>query len=126
MLLAHPLVVTGLFVLTACGGYSAPTSSTGGGGGGGGTPSANQVNMQNIAFNPTTLTVTKGTAVTWVNKDGIVHTTTSDAGSSQMWDSGDMAGGATHSVTFNTPGTYPYHCTYHSVSYGMKGTIIVQ
>ncbi len=126
MRLAHPLLAAGVAMLAACGGSSGPTYGGGTGGGGGGTPSANQVNMQNIAFNPTTLTVTKGTAVIWVNKDGIVHTTTSDAGSSQMWDSGDMAGGATRSVTFNTPGTYPYHCAYHSVSYGMKGTIIVQ
>ena len=32
-------------------------------------PGANEVFIQGMAFNPSTITVTAGTAVTWTNKD---------------------------------------------------------
>jgi len=84
---------------------------------------ANTVVMASTMFNPATLTVTKGTTVTWQNKDGFKHTSTSD--SAGVWDTGDIQGGASTTTTFNTVGTFPYHCIYH-VSMGMRGTIIVK
>ncbi len=99
-----------------------------GGAGGGGGPSTNQVFMQNILFNPSTLTVARGTTVTWVNKDPVDHTTTSNPGSGQPWHSGLLTSGGTFSVMFNTPGTYLYYCMVHATptSGAMRGTIVVQ
>ncbi|MDB5283008.1 MAG: Cupredoxin-like protein [Bacteroidota bacterium] len=84
------------------------------------SPGANQVFMQNTAFNPSTITVSKNATVTWSNKDGMAHTVTSDAGA---FSSGNIAAGGSFSFQFTTTGTYQYHCTIHS---GMTGTVIVQ
>ena len=80
------------------------------------------VNMASMTFNPSSLTVAKGTTVTWKNNDNVVHTSTADGGD---WDTGNIAAGSSKGVTFNTAGTYTYHCIYHE-SMGMTGTIIVQ
>ena len=103
-----------------------PVPSYGGGGGGGGGPTANQVFMQNTAFNPATRTVSVGTTVTWVNQDGFTHTTSSSPGSAQTWDV-TVGPGASTSVTFSAAGTYEYYCRIHGTpTIGMRGTIIVQ
>ena len=86
------------------------------------TPAANTINMKNSVFDPVTLTVTKGTTITWINQDSYAHTTTADG---NAWDSGNIAAGASKAFTFDTIGTFPYHCTYHAAM-GMKGTIIVK
>jgi len=82
----------------------------------------NTVVMGSMSFNPSSMTVTRGTTVTWRNDDGGAHTSTSD---STSWDTGNMPSGTTRTTTFNTVGTFKYHCTYHR-SMGMVGTIIVQ
>ncbi len=84
-------------------------------------PGPNTVTMVNIAFSPSSLTVTRGTTVTWKNNDGVAHTSTSDTG---VWETGNIASGGSKTTTFNTAGTYKYHCTIHGFS--MSGTIIVQ
>lgn len=116
MRVARLLVVGVLVVGMAC-----SESTYGGGGGGGGGPTANQVFMQNTAFNPTTRTVPVGTTVTWVNQDPFAHTTTSNTGA---WDSGSVASGGSFPRVFNTAGNFPYHCTIHGTI--MSGTIVVQ
>ncbi len=78
------------------------------------------VSIANFAFGPASLTVAKGTTVTWTNTDAAAHTSTSDNGA---WDTGSLAKGASGSFTFTTAGTYPYHCTFHSQ---MTATIVVQ
>ncbi len=85
------------------------------------------VTMQNFAFQPATMTINMGDTVVWTNMDNTIHTSTSgsDCTPSGMWDSGDMAVGQTFSLTFNTPGTFPYHCTHHCATNNMVGTIIV-
>jgi len=117
------LSAAGVVLLAACGGSTSPY---GGGGGGGGTctPTASKVCMTNaLSFNPSTLTITAGTTVTWQN-GSITHTVTSDAGSAQTFDSGNIGNGGTFTQTFNTAGTYAYHCKIHVAS-GMTGTITV-
>jgi plastocyanin len=84
-----------------------------------GTPVA-AVNVSNFAFDPNVLKVAKGTTVSWTNKDSAAHTVTSDT---KVFDSGNMAQGATYSFTFNDIGDFSYHCTYHS---GMTAKISVQ
>ena len=79
--------------------------------------------MQNIAFNPQSLTVSAGTTVTWTNNDQVQHTVTWD---DQSVNSGLLNQGETFSYTFDTPGTYGYFCIPHgSPGSGMFGTITV-
>jgi plastocyanin len=86
------------------------------------TTPPNTVIMGPSSFNPATLTVARGVTVTWRNDDGAAHTSTSD---STGWDTGNIPAGTSKTTTFNTPGTFGYHCTYHRAM-GMVGTITVQ
>jgi plastocyanin len=80
--------------------------------------------ISDMKFVPETINVSVGTTVTWHNIDDKAHTATSNDGS---WETGDMQMGASHSVQFNTVGTYKYHCKYHTIlGIGMTGTVIVQ
>jgi plastocyanin len=117
------LGVAGVLLLASCGSSTSPYG--GGEGGGGCTPTATKVCMNALSFSPAALTVTAGTTVMWQNGSVTTHTVTSDAGSALTYDSGNVGPGATFSQTFNTAGTYNYHCTIHVAS-GMTGTITVQ
>ena len=79
------------------------------------------ISMVDNAFQPQNLTVQVGTTVVWTNNGNNPHTSTSDTG---LWDSGLLSKGQTFSRTFDTPGTFPYHCTPHQ-SLGMVGTLTV-
>lgn len=83
------------------------------------TTSPNTVNIQNMAFNPSSLTVPVGTTVKWVNMDSTTHTVTSDTG---VFNSGNLNNGQSFSYTFSQAGTFPYHCSIHT---NMHGTITV-
>lgn len=85
-----------------------------------GNPGSNEVWIQNMAFNPSSITVPVNTTVKWTNKDGTAHTVTSTTGA---FDSGSISGGSTYSHQFTATGTYPYKCTIHS---SMNGTVVVQ
>jgi plastocyanin len=80
----------------------------------------NTISMENFAFNPSTLTVSNGTTVTWINNDNVDHTVTAEGG---LFDSGTLTKGENFTYTFTEPGTYSYSCSIHP---SMKGTIIVQ
>ena len=77
-------------------------------------------------FVPDTLTVSKGTTVSWTNGDSTLHTVTSgspEAGNSGTeFDSSYLAAGKTFQHPFNTAGTFDYYCTLHPY---MKGKVIV-
>ena len=75
--------------------------------------------IANFAFDPGSVKVKVGTAVTWTNSDGAPHTVTAADGS---FASGRLGSGAAFSFTFATAGTYVYHCAIHS---SMTGTITV-
>jgi plastocyanin len=75
------------------------------------------VRIVDFSFQPTTLTVTPGTIVTWTNEDSAPHTATGHA-----FDTGRLNKGDSGSVTFETPGEYDYICTYHP---SMEGTVVV-
>jgi plastocyanin len=83
-------------------------------------PGPDEVWMQNMAFNPSTLTVPVNTTVKWTNKDTMAHNVTSGTG---LFVSSTINPGGTYSYQFTATGTYPYSCTIHP---GMTGTIIVQ
>ena len=57
--------------------------------------------MANIAFVPTTSSVSSGGTVTWTNGDQVDHTVTFDSGP----DCGHVAAGQSMTVTFTAAGT---------------------
>jgi plastocyanin len=83
--------------------------NTGGTGGNNG-PGTNEVWIQGMAFNPSTITVAANTTITWTNKDAVAHTVTS---TTAAFGSGSIATNGVYSFTFTTAGTYPYYCTIH-------------
>jgi plastocyanin len=74
------------------------------------------VSIVNMNYSPADISVKKGTKVTWTNNDDVAHTVTADSGNA--FDSGNMDKGKTFSFTFNTTGTFAYHCIYHSNMHG--------
>jgi plastocyanin len=82
------------------------------------TPAAT-VAIQNFAFVPATVNIKVGNSVTWTNMDTAPHTATDLA---NAFDSGSLATGETFNFTFNTAGTYTYHCLIHSM---MKNATVV-
>ena len=77
-------------------------------------------------FEPETLTVSKGSTVTWTNADSTLHTVTSGSAESgnsgTEFDSSYLAAGKTFQHPFSTSGTFDYYCTLHPY---MKGKVIV-
>jgi plastocyanin len=124
----HSLQRTGKFVLTlaVCAGLLASCSSSGGSKGGSSSsassPSAsgNTVDVKNFSFSPSSLSVAKGTTVTWKFDDAANHNVTA---SNNAFKSKDLHTGGTYSFTFNSAGTYNYICTIHQY---MKGSITVK
>ncbi len=89
-----------------------------------GTPDPDSITILDNSFSPSPLTVDKGTTVTWTNSGASQHTVTSNTGSELG--SPTINSGGTYVHTFNTAGTFDYHCTFHgSPSAGMRGTVIV-
>lgn len=106
-------------LLAGCGGLNL-TSSNGGGGGGGSTP-ATAIAVHDNAYTPNVITIKVGTKVNWTNNGPSSHTVTSD---SIGFDSGSLAApNGLFQVTFTTPGTYTYHCSFHATT--MLGSITV-
>ncbi len=72
------------------------------------------------SFGPAELEIPPGTTVRWINKDPVVHTSTSDT---HVWSSPSIAPGETFSYTFEEEGEYAYHCVPHPF---MKGAVVVK
>ena len=86
------------------------------------TPDPNStttVEISNNAFIPDQLNVAPGTTVTFVNRDDVPHTATSD---NKLFDSGELASGASYPVVLDGAGTVTYHCYLHPE---MRGSIVV-
>lgn len=86
------------------------------------TPPANTapIAIRDFAYDPPTLTISAGRAVTWTNKDPVAHTATAD---DKSWDSGNLNQGQSWTHIFDKPGTYEYFCIYHPY---MKATVTVE
>ncbi len=82
------------------------------------------VEVTDNAFVPETVTITAGDTVTWSVTGTNPHTITADDGSFDQ----AVSTGDTFEQTFDTPGTYSYHCTIHGAAggVGMSGTVVVQ
>jgi plastocyanin len=99
--------------LAACGASSSSSSSSSAS-----AASTVTVVISNFKYAPAKLTVKPGTSVTFSNHDMTAHTATANAG----FDSGTIKPGASATVKFSKPGTYPYICQFHAF---MHGTVVV-
>jgi plastocyanin len=78
-------------------------------------PNLLTVTIRNGVYSPNPVMVKAGQTVNWLNSDTIAHSAT-DPG---VFDTGSISPTSAHSdngdgVTFNTVGTYAYHCTLHA------------
>lgn len=85
------------------------------------TEATDKVMIANFAFAPSNITVKKGTTVTWTNNDSMVHDVTEIDGQDGPH-SGNLANGQTYTFTYNTVGTFKYHCSIHP---SMTGSVTV-
>ncbi len=111
----------------------AVVGATGGAGGAGGsvppapTPTTiaapvtanGDVRIADFSYAPSTIAITAGSSLTFVNTGAARHSATAQDGS---FDTGLIARGATARTRFPTAGTFPYFCVIHP---NMKGTILV-
>jgi plastocyanin len=85
-----------------------------------GTLPARTIVIDGTAFAPEAVTVKRGDAVLWVNKDPFPHTVTAEDGA---FDSKTIESGSSWEYIANTPGEFRYTCTFHST---MKAILKVE
>jgi plastocyanin len=73
-------------------------------------PTTHTVTMENMRFEPESLTVARGDTIVWVNKDPVPHTATSKEG---VFDSGTVLAEKSWRFTARQQGEFPYSCTFH-------------
>ena len=88
-----------------------------------------RIEMQDIKFQPVAAIISKGTKVTWTNRDSVPHFVNTDPHPSHNvlpeLNSLDLNQAQIYSFTFNTPGEWSYHCSLHFPQ-GMVGRVIVE
>jgi plastocyanin len=112
------VAIVGAGLLAAC---SSSSSPSGGDSSTGSAATGNTVAVKGFAFSPKSLSVDKGTTVTWKFGDSVAHNV--DSTNNAFPKSKDLTSGGTYSFTFNTPGTYNYICSIHTY---MKGSVTVK
>ena len=86
------------------------------------TQETNAVTYKDFAVVQKTIKVKKGTTVTWTNQDDANHDVTPDTETADFKATELFGKGESKKITFNTVGTYPYHCSPHPY---MKGVVEV-
>ncbi len=84
------------------------------------TLAANEIGIDNFKFGPATLTVSRGTKVTWINNDDVPHLIVNVE--NKFRQSPVLDSDQKFSVSLTKPGTYNYFCSLHPM---MVGKIIV-
>ena len=103
------------------GGTTATTEQTDTGGAQAGEPTT--VDIPEISFEPTDVTVKVGESVSWTNSDDIQHTVTKVGGPGPAFDSGNLDPGDEFEQTFDKKGKVDYVCTIHA---GQEGSVTVE
>ncbi|WAH98952.1 cupredoxin domain-containing protein [Arthrobacter sp. MMS18-M83] len=86
-----------------------------------GTSQSPTITIKNFGYQGP-VSVSPGAKVMVKNEDAQAHTVTSDDG--KAFDAAvDGGGGTAHFTAPSAPGSYPYHCAYHS---NMHGTLVVK
>lgn len=120
-------------LMLGCGGGGAKDSTGvsgggGAGGGGGGTTTcpANSICMTGSTFTPSTLTVPRGTTVSFVNNSAINHNVNFTTNPPTEGNISTFSNGTSARV-MGTAGTSNFYCNIHGTpTSGMTGQIIVQ
>jgi plastocyanin len=86
-----------------------------------GAASGKTVTLKNIAFSPKSLSISKGTTVTFAFRDGGTTHNVTSVGSKKFKTISNRSSGS-QKRTFTSAGTYRYECTLHP---GMTGRITV-
>ena len=85
-------------------------------------PGATTVTMQNFAFNPASITVPKGTTVTWMNQDAANHEIVNDAQGSiaqgALFTSNSLPKGASYSFKFENARNLPVPLLHSPIDEG--------
>jgi plastocyanin len=76
------------------------------------------VTLQNLQYNPASMTVGVGDTVTWTNSDNVFHSVTGGPLASP-----DLSPGASYTFAFTGAGTVDYRCKFHP---DMVGRIVVE
>ena len=74
-------------------------------------PVGTSVTMAGARFTPASISIKTGETVRWFNDDAIPHTVTA---LDRTWDSGNLPPGGSFERRFDSVGSYPYVCLYHS------------
>ena len=77
-----------------------------------------EIVIEGFAFSDP-ITVSAGTEITIINRDGVSHTVTAD---DMSFDTGVIGGSETATLTVNSTGTFDYFCAIHP---SMTGSITV-
>ena len=112
------LIISIVFITPGCSKDNTPTNT--------GNQGTNEVLIESNDFSPQNKTVSFGTTVKWINKDGNNHRVVSGVPGSPdgRFDSGTLREGDEFSFTFdNRTGTFNYYCSIHP---SVTGTITVQ
>lgn len=94
------------------------------------------IRMEEMTYQPATLTVPRGTTVVWRNESDFIHTVTTDpsklidgsrvsAPNGKIFDSGNIQPRDSWSYTFDEPGDVQYCCIPHELA-NMRGSITVE
>lgn len=82
-----------------------------------------QISAIDNLFTPNIVRIQPGQSVGWRNDGRSAHDVTADDGA---WASGNLDPGAEFDRTFDTPGVYAFHCSYHGApGVGMTGMVLV-
>ena len=82
----------------------------------------NYVTVEDYHFTPGEVRIEPGDRVRWTNEGNQVHTVTSDNPGNEDFDAGRLSNGDEFTHTFETAGTYAYHCEVHG---SMNGVVQV-
>ncbi len=75
-------------------------------------------------FQPSSITITAGSVVVWIDNSDAPHTVTSDPGAPSAFNTTqNVTQGKTFALQFNQAGTYHYHCNIHPTT--MKAVVDV-
>lgn len=74
------------------------------------TEKPNTILIKAWAFDPETITIAKGTTVTWMNRDNASHTVVA---TDMTFRSDNLNNGQSFAYTFNETGTFAYKCGIH-------------
>lgn len=114
--IAAALVTSGALVACLAGKPAAPATSAPSSAPA--APQAVNIDITGFAFQPATLTIPRGSTVTWTNKDATTHNAKGTFLTEDL-----TTGQVSKPIQFDTAGSLDYFCGFHPT---MKANLVVQ